>query len=348
MRLLDLFEQILMELRGYIVPGANTQKGQLIAWRGYYWILPTHYEIDNVSPDILLKIANTIGMDSFNEGDTGEDFIDLLSDLIEVRPDVIWGELHNNELYYHSQGSGAQSPITSSMLKKLAQELNLDAIRAENIDWNGDEDTTSIGKYQMKGKIQEVLFHGTTSDYMTSIARTGIRPNARPSNWKSIGIEHQGIIFGAATVEGATFHANKTSGMQYDPDDQYRDPDDAFPVVLEFKIPDPNRIVPDYDVASGVLGHTDQTINLGYTDKESYGLFARSAEVSKHNPEGRLWKAASVFGYQGRVPANHIIRVYTNFFDDGPLTGNYSWSGSLKEFFIEWEERYKDWHGEEE
>jgi len=349
MRLLDLFEQPLMELRGYVAPGANTKDGQIIAWRGYYWVLPSHIDMIDVSEDVLLRIARTIGMDAYEEHDDGEVFMKVLSELVEERPDIIWGQIHDGILYYQPVGAGAQSPITSSMVKKLVHELGLNGAEINGVDWYGYEyDSSYFTKHEMTGKLPKILFHGTTSDYMTSIARTGIRPNVRPSNWKDQNIEHDELIFGATTLGGATFHANKTAKMQFDPDDNHPDPEAPFPVILEFKVPDPNMIVPDYDVASDTIGYTAQTYNLGYSNKPGYGRFGNSDELLKKNPEGRLWKSAGVFGYAGRVPANHIIQVYTNFFSGEPLTGQFDWSGSLKEFFEEWDDRVKQWYGDEE
>jgi len=342
----NLFEQPLMELRGYVVDGANSKDGQIIAWRGYYWVLPSYNDMNDVSEDVLFKIARTIGMDAYEEHDDGDVFMDLLSELAEERPDIIWGQIHDGVLYYQPTGAGAQSPITSSMVKKLVHALGLIGAEIDGVDWYGNEDNSYISKREMTGKLPEILFHGTTSDYMTSIARTGIRPNINLSNWKGQNIEHDKLIFGATTLEGATFHANRTAKMQFDPNDNYPDPEAPFPVILEFKVPDPNLIVPDYDVASDTIGYTNQTSNLGYSNIPDYGKYSNSDELVKKNPEGRLWKSASVFGYAGRVPPSHIIRVYTNFFNGSVLTSSFDWSGSLKEFFEEWDDQVKQWYGE--
>lgn len=352
MRLLDLFERDLMELRGYVAPGVDKTDSTVLAWRGYYWLLPSYRDMNSVPEGVLHTIARTIGIDDFEEGDDGDQFIDIVSEITEYRPDIIYGTIHNNELYFRPMGSGGQSPITSTMLKKLVQELDLRGVNIDGMTYHGDESEIYTHPSEMKGRIPETLFHGTTSQYMHSIARSGLRPGASPSNWKEQGIEHDNLIFGAVTLDTATFHANKTAGVPYDPGDgRFMDPDDPFPVIIEFKIPDPNLVVPDYDVASDVVGHTNQADQLGYSAMPNYGRFSHADEIAKYNPEGRLWKSASVFGYKGRVPASHIVRVYTDFFSEEPMEDP-EWSGSLLYFFQEWDDRYKefmgDWEDEDE
>lgn len=352
MRLLDLFEHkevhevALMELRGYTSPGVDTSNATVIAWRGYYWLLPSWQHMNSVPEEVLYNIARTIGMDEYEEGDDGEQFMNIITDVTESRPDIIFGTIQNNELYFRPMGAGGQSPITSTMLKKLVQELGLSGVNTDDMTYHGDENEVYTVPREMKGKLPETLFHGTTSEYMHGIVRTGLRPGVSPSNWKQQGIEHNDLIFGAVTLDTATFHANKTAGVPLDPyDGGILEPDDPFPVIIEFKIPDPNLVVPDYDVASEVIGQTNQTDQLGYTAKPNYARFTNADEITKHNPEGRLWKSARVFGYKGRIPPSHIVRVYADFYSAEPIQDP-EWNGTLPQFFQEWDDRYKDYKGD--
>lgn len=345
-----MHETNLMELRGYTVHGGSTQDGLLIAWKGYYWILPPISEINDISIELLNRITTIIGIKKI---DNPMDFLYSLDEIKEIRPDVFIGTLEDNVLHYEPQISSSQSPITSVLIKKVVSELKLDGVQVENSDFYDDDiNTEYMYPNELKGSLPDKLYHGTTSNYMYSIARTGLRPGISKSNWDSIGINHKKLIFGADSLNRAAFHANNASGISYNRDEvNVNDIEAPFPVIIEFTVPDKNLLVPDYDVASEIVGNTDQTRRLGYTNQHTeFGTFKSYNPlkyIKKHNKRGNLWKSTGVFGYQGRIPPKYITRVYTNFSNDEALSDPHFW-GSLQQFFEEWEQMKKTWYGEDD
>lgn len=318
----------------------------ILAFRGNVWLLGTWQDLEDTPENVILDIYKSVGDPRGADGAgtldlNGQDFERWLEEITDSRPDVVYGTIDKDTLYLRS---GMISPAVSPMIKKVVQELGLTGVQSEGSDYYGDEDNYWYTRGELKGDLPDTLFHGTDSHKLMKIAKTGLRPS-QDSNWKDSGITHEGLIFGAPSLEGAVFHANRTSKVPFDPDDQVMDPDDAFPVIIELKVPDKNLLEPDYDVASTTMGYTDKADELGYTNKANYGTFSPAGEISKNNPEGRVWKSGAAFAYRGRIPASHVVRVYSNFFDGGALTTEFQWAGTLADFFERWEELRQEHYG---
>ncbi len=299
MRLLNLFEDDLMELRQrWKAPGIQNGETRVLAFRGDYWLLGEHDDIDDIPANVIADIANHTGLPGTRIHDA-YNLMDMLSDFTSERPDLLFGYIYNNELHLDTREAGSHHPYTSGMIRKLVQDLGLRGVNIENVDWEGDEANIYVPSEEARGQVPTVLFHGTSSEYMRDIARTGIRPGLN-SNWEKLGIKHNKIIFGSVDIAGALFHANKTSGWAAG-DTGHADPDDPFSVILEFSIPDQTKVVPDYDVAAEMVGATTQTTQLGYTWQQHFDRTHNPA-IPTQNPEGRAWKSTGIFGYAGRYP----------------------------------------------
>jgi len=331
----------LNELKRWQSPDA-VDDYKLIAFRGNYWMLPLDGDIPiQVVQDIMTHTGITAN------GDVDPyDFIENITDFFEHRPDVINATVMNNELHIDRHSMATHHPVVSQMIKKLVNDLGLQGTNVAQ--FGSDDDIYNYhNKFQSTGDLPDTLFHGTHSGHLIQIAKTGLRAGQAESNWKDAGISHPNLIFGSVEINDTVFHANKTSGMGDTGETYYEsDPDTEFPVIIEFKLPDKNLIVPDYDVAALFLGRTEQTDSLGYGNSGSY-YSQHSSEISDNNPEERAWKSTGIYGYKGRIPPSHIIKVYTNFFD-GPLTDEPSWYGTLPEFFEMLEEQREEYFGIED
>ncbi len=348
MRLLNLIEDDLMELRQRwkapsVVSGNDTQ---FLAFRGDYWLLGGFNDEKDIPDNVVADIVKHTGLDPMEFQDSTA-LMSSLSDIASERPDIITGLISDGEMWLGSREAASHHPQTSSMLKKLIKDLGLYGIHVEDTDWEGEEAGSFTNRYKVKGELPKVLFHGTTSQYMMDIAKTGIRPGINAS-WEKAGITHKKIIFGTVDIAGAIFHANKASGFQGG-EEIYADPDDPFPVILEFAIPDPSKIVPDYDVASQMMGSTTTTNKLGYTGQRGFDS-QHSPDIQNQNPEGRAWKSTGIFGYVGRIPPSYIIRVHTDFHSPEVMSDP-SWRGTLKQFLQGWasqQEEYNRAHEDED
>lgn len=312
----------------------NTENGYLIiAFRGRIWKLPKAWdELGDVPEEVINQI----------EYHTGEEDLDLedVYDLASSRPDILIGHVDSTNVLNIQRTTGSMSPRSSSMIQKLVKELGIRAVNLENFGF--DDYTNSYYTKREISSFPDTLFHGTTAFRLQRIAKIGLRPNQK-GNWEQF--KHKGLIFGTAEFSDAIFHANRTAGINAD-NNEPLSPEDDFPVIIEFKIPDKTKIVPDYDVASTVIGHDsdDETIQ-SYMDKEGYGFYFNSM-ISDQNPEGRVWKNSGIFGYKGWIPPTHISRVYTNFFGGAISDDEVASITSLKGFFEEWETQIEDFYGE--
>lgn len=309
----------------------------VVAFRGRVWLLPWHASMAEES--VLRDMAFHIGVDMDDYDDDVGYMMDSFTDVIDNRPDIIYGYIDDGEFHMMgTQFASSVSPVTSPLIAKLVKRLGLHAATYGYTTMDGDEGRNTVSRGDMVGGLPKKLFHGTNSEIMRSIAKTGLRPGLG-SNWADQGIKHDSIIFGAVGFDGAVFHANKSAGMLDTGDNMGYDPDSPFPVVLEFAIPDPDKIVPDYDVASQLIGDEHPISDrLGYTGQGGYSRQLNTMVVD-HNPEGRAWKSTGIFGYTGRIPPKYITRVYTSWWS-GEQLEEPEWAGTLQEFFQEWNDRY--------
>jgi len=297
----------------------NAHGDAIIAFRGDYWIVDSEED-----RKIAMEISRKTGMDI-------EDVISSWPILSQERPDIISGYLNNGIL--EIDGSiDAHHPATSNMLKKIKNELHLKGI---HVNGQPDIDYDETGEFfnsEIRGTLPRKLYHGTNFSALWNIARFGLRPNSG-SNWEKAGIQHNNLIFGTTDFSTAVFHANHSLGIN--DDSGYMDFDDDFPVVIEFLVPDKNKLHPDYDVANQTMGNSEYADHLGYTGIRDYGRMTVD-DIVKANPEGRHWKNTAAFAYEGRIPAKFITNIFTNFYDPPYMNNDPKFSGTLKEFFDEY------------
>jgi len=249
----------------------------IVAYRENIWRMG-----DIPSDEVRDDINDSIGIEAEWEG-----YYDLKDELDnENRMDVLFGSLleGGRTLHIEQIGSFKLDPKSSILVKKVVKELGARKI-VYPADYNwGDEEEVPF--YGARGKVADVMYHGTTSNYLENILKFGLVPGESKTNYE--GISHPNAVFFSSRMEEAQHHAVHTAGKV-----------GGDPVIVNLKVPDPDLLIPDYDVDMGAgdtgcydyICHTLRSRQAGNLDTDSFSL---SREVG-------------VYGYKGRVPASAIF-----------------------------------------
>ena len=288
--------QQLFELRARYVSDEDKNNREVILIDDSYWVF---YRFAELPDEVVEEIKNAIANVDQEFEYAPEQPIDEqdIEEISEGNPRVIVGRIYDDELYIQSRHTAGHDPVTSTQLKKLVNTLGLYGVTWTTYSYEGEETENTLSRHDMKGDLPSTLFHGTSSKNLDGILRTGLKPG-QESNWKDANIEHSDYVFGVTTIDGAIFHADRLSGHEYLEDS---------PVVIEFKVPDKSKLVPDYDVATELYKDDDIYDDLGYSGTGG----VKSSYNTMKNRE-RHWKHTGIFGYKGRIPPSYILTVYAN------------------------------------
>lgn len=275
-QLKERYQQMLQEL---FVHG-NKSDTNVIAYRGNVWLLPDN----NISPEIGNDILEKIGIDGIEYNEEVE-FHDIFQTIHSDynRADVLIGTINNKVLNLYSGSAFTIDPKSSILVKKIVQALKLQKVSyRDSID---DEEKT-VAKKKITGQIPDYAYHGTALKYLESIMRNGLEPREYQSNYDKQGIYHDDKIFFSTRFGEASHHAIHTG-----------DKTKSNPVILEFRIPDKNLIVPDYDIDV----QSGETIwnNARITDTKL------GSEKSDS-----LSQEFGIYGYNGKIIPQHIRYIY--------------------------------------
>lgn len=299
----------------------NENNQILIAFKSWIWIISEEELFDEDNTQVAKDIKSKTGVNILEYGD----IYDLEIELPESRPDLLVGRITDDQLHINNTISIAQNPITSSLIKKVAQQLDLNTVYSSGTDYEGEEDDWEIFRDNLLGKIPDRLWHGSNTKWARNILSKGIMPTEF-SNWTGLGpnkneqIKTPGVIFLAADKRYATFHAKRSAANSR-----------SLPVLFLVKIPDPNKIEFDYDVAHDVYskGHPDlkgTSYQYLLKDKEFAGTVD---QIRKRQQGTNLNTQIGIFGYKGRIPATHIINVGIQF--DEEDADNWMWFESVED-----------------
>lgn len=252
----------------------------------------------------------------------------------EFNPNVLMGYVRGSEMWIYSKGGFTLDPTSSLFIKKIAKQLGVKkvSLSSEDLGVDGDGDPMEDiqrGYMDLLGAIPDVGYHGTHSDAVLGILRTGLRPGGQmgKSNWKKQRIVHNEAVSLVFSKHKSAFHAYNSC----------RDKQEfSFPVILGFRFPDKSKIMPDYDVDSKTSNdhYEDIRDEVGvdlddydddYLDtKRSFNSLKSSVEVG-------------VVGYSGRIPASFVVEIYAFSY------AKKSWEKITKERFFEMEEIVSDY-----
>ena len=282
MKLLELFDRIDEVRVQYTSPGDHDNYN-VVAHRGNVWLIAHG---DENEQQVVDHIEQVTGMSDIHDG--------------MERPDIITGQYDPDEksLWVPDVELG-HHPRASLELKKLAKELDVHWINGSRM-MGMDDVEVQHSKYEMEGRVPDVLYHGTDLNALRNILRLGLQPGYGDGNWEEVG--QFDAVYLAADWHKAAFHAlrQKSEGK-------------GEPVILRVKIPDRSKINPDFDAMTTLGGSEEDADELGYSGADSYhskwNQQARD-EIAKHNPGSKnLPLISGVIGYTGRIPPNHIQSV---------------------------------------
>jgi hypothetical protein len=213
------------------------------------------------------------------------------------------------DYFSHSKGS--------FLIKKVSQQLGKEIeFRDENGETPQEYDWTPI-----TGSLPDKAYHGTSSAYIEDILRLGIRPVSR-SNWGDI--KHEGLVFFTSKFDVAQFHAETSNDKAGE---------ENYPIVIEFKIPNKDLLLPDYDLFLKTLGAEAGEIYREFIEDSYPSITPRELRELRSNSRN-----IGIFGYKGRIPASFITTVYV---DTGSGFEAYT-PQEYKSSFIDYEDEYDE------
>lgn len=291
---------------------------RLFAFRDNIWFFDQDYEDDDeLAQQIWDSVRSAFDLDrlpgpvrSQLEKDevTMEDVESFFRDFLQDGMEARWDD---EDKSLHISMTDNPSPVSSPLFKKVAQTLGAQDVSYSNeemyhapfggkhgdgYDYD-DEDYRYDAKTQMIGNVPGVMYHGTTSIYLPSIIKYGLMPGEGPSNFAQQSVFHTDKIFLADRQSEARHFAGNATMQQ-----------GGFGMVVMVKIPDPSKLLPDYDVDRHAMA-TDR-------GKSTYPNLAHHGdhewEIASVSP-WRATKQAGKYAYQGRIPASHVIDIEVRF-----------------------------------
>lgn len=288
---MKLYEIILNELK---VRTTEDKPNMVIAYRDALWLLNDDENDKNIIDDII--IYTNLSNQYVQHIDTYENFFDIGGS----RPDIFVAGIEDGDTFRVYDGQ--LDPRNSALAKKVAKYLNI-----KNFIFT---DYQTIDSTATHTTLPDVVYHGTSLDRVAGIVKTGLLKQQR-GNWESDGIyHHSDLVFVTTNKSEAVFHALRTTGL-----------DNSFPVLLEIKIPDKNKLIVDYDVGVQLYGSGSDNFNNYYDNNDDFGGRGINPVVTNipskdKKREDALWKLYSIFGYKGRIPASFIVAYYIALTED--------------------------------
>ena len=260
----------------------------VLAFRQYLFIMDDNSDIKKIKR-VLRKHPGYKEAD-----DTTNDNAGILSSMSELAPDILVGIWYANDKTLNVWRQGGIEPSTSIQVKKVAKQLGAKTISYEYMDFSQEcgEFEKEIPTKKLKGGIPDVMFHGTSTLALQSLLTYGLDPGRGNPQFGRRGIYHSDHVFMAATFEEALFYCD--NAVEIDRADKRGE---SFPIIIEFKVPDPALLVPDFDA--------DTTAGSAPYYRHS----VKSPTVTAMKAMG-VSRETGKWGYKGRVPASFFKWVY--------------------------------------
>jgi len=265
----------------------NSSDGNyIIAWREGIWRIS-----DEEDQETYKKISKALGSDE--EIDNLDDIISYIED---KRPDVFIGTISGKDELRPYTTNGFTYGPDSPLVRKIMKMLNLSLYIDENDE---NSDVTFVDK--KIPRYPEFAYHGTSVKAALKIIKFGLRPDTDIENWE---FKFNDRVFLTTRKSDAIFHANNAADKQQ-----------SLPILFRFKIPDPNLISLDYDVAVafGDLEKEPEYEKIRNRFPNANYEVEMGKSVRKNSPKTDFTRAVGTFSYKGRIPASFInIMSYRN------------------------------------
>ncbi|UOL51240.1 hypothetical protein [Vibrio phage XZ1] len=302
MKNLKSFMEELQLVTEVFIRGGRPRNGSKVLANGKnIWVWNNDREFERLVP----FINRELGTDFEEEYD--------LDDWYREGAQAVYATIENGRLDMF--GDSAYRPsVTSDTLRKTIKALNLNGVTRRTQSFNPDYDEVEhdfeTDRYEFNKKLsQKTFYHGTSTAYIESMLKFGLKPN--PGETQFDNIEHADKVFITTELDKAMFHATHSANRN-----------NSFPVIIEIRIPDESKLVSDYDVVIDVLGaNSEEASELGYADI-FYQLPHQRGDGTKYHKDdiesrfgkrlGGLSTRIGVFGYKGRIPASHFNFIYAD------------------------------------
>lgn len=241
---------------------------------------------------------------------------DLFDALIDF-PLILCGYIRNNKVII--QPSDFSHSFNSTDVKKL---YNIVKLPIYVINHDGDvKQLLDISKTYDKDTI---YYHGTCLKFLPDILKYGIKPN----DFANFDVNHTDKIFFTTDLNKANFHALTTSINNK-----------SFPIIVAFRVPDADKLIPDYDLAIKVYGKDSEIVKkYGYNQFDIAQDYGNEPNLKY---DRNIINKIGVFGYLGRIPTSFINDIfidlvayskYQNLFN--PEYGEYPSDNLFHDFYF--------------
>lgn len=274
----------------FVIGNKKANEGDhVVAYNKWVWVFDDE-DFDKYKDDIMKKIRTK---EKFEIPDDIRDYVD------ENNTDIIYGTVERDKYLNIVGKSDFRQSVLSTDLHKVLKALKLKGIETSYTSFSGEVDgefREAVWEFGKSIKSQ-TFYHGTSYNYINNMLKTGIRATGK-TNYNDI--VHENKVFITVKQDKAYYHAENSANEN-----------NSFPLIISLKIPDPDKLVLDYDVAISLYGKTHpETVRLGFSDINEYATRGvdRSegvAEIMKrrHKDKNDLNTKLGVFGYSGRIPA---------------------------------------------
>lgn len=259
---------------------------------------------DEEDQALAVEAAEFLGVDIGDDADVWG----LAQATREQKQEALVGRVEDGDLlveaddYRHGRGS--------RLLRGVLRHLGLSGVRVQ-YDGNIVED---IPAGEVTGRLPDTLLHGTSSANMGGILRRGLAADETRSNYKLHDIRHANTVFLTDNPFKAAYHAENACQPRDKRPWEARSPSGAFPVVVEFAIPDKAKLVPDWDIDVW-----SESGNAYEKSREMRQLRRRMGDPTTQEDPFKLSRKFGVFGYRGRIPPASIrsIEIRTGEGEEG-------------------------------
>ena len=225
-----------------------------------------------------------------------DDFGTFIGYMSETAPDIVVGEYYPEKNAIIVWNGAGVLPKSSLNVKKIVKQLGIETVTYRHIDYttsSNDDIEVDYKPKQLQGGIPDVAFHGTDSNSLSNILKYGIDPGRGEGKFKDRGIIHRDHVFFTSTFEEALYYAYHSRTVSKKNKKWH-----AYPIIIEFKIPDKSLIYQDYDADISTTSPRHFQRPMGEPrDKAQMKAMGLSRETGK-------------WSYKGRIPASHILWVY--------------------------------------
>ena len=232
----NIYYDILNENRHLLeemfVVGSNNGKFFVVALKDKIWKISKN--VNDSDEDVKKSFVNTFNVDLSQFDDIYHVFFYIKNNQPNNN-EILFGEFNKGTLivydeFYHM----LKNPYDSVILKKTTHTLKPSKVKFRS----GKYETMDLQNRAYRTENTKIFYHGTSSEKLKSIIRTGIDGKIGNSNYKEeIKQIIKGNVFITSNFRYAFDHALRNAKM-----------DKSKPVVISFRVRFEDLLQPDYDV----------------------------------------------------------------------------------------------------